>query len=125
VAAADHGVAAVFLSALAFGAASFPIYSISAAHAHDWAKDEQRVELSAALMFFYALGAIAAPIATSWLIAGYGPDALFVFIAVAHVGLLVFGLIRMQRRPAAETRAPYVWIPRTSFLVGRIFRRPR
>ena len=125
VAAADLGVAAVFLSALAFGATSFPIYSISAAHAHDWATDEQRVELSAALMFFYALGAIAAPLATSWLIAGYGPDALFMFISVAHVGLLLFGLIRMRRRPASDTRKPYVWIPRTSFLVGRIFRRPR
>jgi hypothetical protein len=76
-------------------------------------------------MFFYALGAIAAPLTTSWLIAAYGPDALFAFIAAAHVGLLIFGLIRMRRRPAADKRNPYVWIPRTSFLVGRIFRRPR
>jgi MFS family permease len=119
------GIAAIFLAALAFGATTFPIYSISAAHAHDWARDDQRVELSAALMFFYALGAIAAPLLTSWLIAAYGPPALFIFIAAAHVGLLIFGLIRMRRRPAASTRNPYVWIPRTSFLVGRIFRRPR
>ena len=119
------GIAAIFLAALAFGATTFPIYSISAAHAHDWARDDQRVELSAALMFFYALGAIAAPLLTSWLIAAYGPPALFYFIAAAHVGLLIFGLIRMRRRPAASTRNPYVWIPRTSFLVGRIFRRPR
>jgi MFS family permease len=125
VGASGLGVAAVFLSALAFGATSFPIYSISAAHAHDWATDEERVELSAALMFFYALGAIAAPIATSSLIAAYGPDALFAFIAAAHVGLLVFGLVRMRRRPTSDRRNPYVWIPRTSFLVGRIFRRSR
>jgi MFS family permease len=125
VTAAGLGVAAVFLSALAFGATSFPIYSISAAHAHDWATDEERVELSAALMFFFALGAIAAPLTTSGLIAAYGPEALFTFIAVAHMGLLIFGIVRMRRRPASDTRAPYVWIPRTSFLVGRIFRKPR
>jgi MFS family permease len=125
VGASGLGVAAIFLSALVFGATTFPIYSISAAHAHDWARDDQRVELSAALMFYYALGAIAAPLVTSALIALYGPPALFVFVAVAHAGLLVFGLVRMRRRPAAETRNPYVWIPRTSFLVGRIFRRPR
>jgi MFS family permease len=119
------GLAAIFLAALIFGATTFPIYSISAAHAHDWARDDQRVELSAALMFFYALGAIAAPLTTSWLIDAYGPPALFYFIASAHVGLLVFGLIRMRRRPASGTRNPYVWVPRTSFLVGRIFRRPR
>ncbi|MBF9061202.1 MFS transporter [Rhodobacterales bacterium HKCCSP123] len=119
------GLAAIFGAALIFGATTFPIYSISAAHAHDWARDEQRVELSAALMFFYALGAIAAPLTTSWLIDVYGPPALFAFIAAAHVGLLIFGLIRMRRRPASDMRNPYVWIPRTSFLVGRIFRRPR
>jgi MFS family permease len=117
------GITAIFAAAFVFGAATFPIYSISAAHAHDWAEDGQRVELSAALMFFYALGAIFAPLVTSGLIAAYGPGALFSFIAVAHVGLLVFGLWRMRRRPSAETRGPYVWIPRTSFQVGRVFRR--
>jgi MFS family permease len=117
------GTAAIFATALVFGAATFPIYSVAAAHAHDWAEDDQRVELSAALMFFYALGATVAPLTTSGLIAAYGPGALFWFIATAHVGLLIFGLIRMRRRPPAGTRSPYVWIPRTSFLVGRIFRR--
>ncbi|MDG4648596.1 MFS transporter [Roseibacterium sp. SDUM158017] len=123
LASAQMGTAAVFASALIFGATSFPIYSISAAHAHDWAEDGQRVELSAALMFFYALGAIVAPLTTSALIAAYGPGALFWFIALAHVGLLVFGIVRMRRRAPAGAKAPYVWIPRTSFLVGRIFRR--
>jgi hypothetical protein len=81
------------------------------------------VELSAALMFFYALGAIVAPLITSGLIAAYGPGALFWFIAAAHVGLLVFGIVAHARRALVRTRAPYVWIPRTSFQVGRIFRK--
>jgi MFS family permease len=119
------GTVAVFSSALVFGATSFPIYSISAAHAHDWASDEMRVELSAALMFFFAVGAIGAPLITSGLIAAYGPTALFTFIAAAHVFLVVFGLWRMRRRAPSETRNPYVWIPRTSFQVGRLFRRSR
>ncbi len=123
VALAGFGTAAVFSAALAFGATTFPIYSVAAAHAHDWATDDQRVELSAALMFFFALGAIMAPLTTSGLIAAYGPRALFWFIAAAHLGLLVFGIIRMRLRAPSETRAPYVWIPRTSFQVGRIFRR--
>ncbi len=122
---AGFGTAAVFSGAFLFGAASFPIYSIAAAHAHDWAEDSQRVELSAALMFFYALGAIVSPLVTSGLITAYGPSALFAFIAAAHVGLVVFGVWRMRRRAASEDRRPYVWIPRTSFLVGRIFRRNR
>jgi len=120
-----YGTGAVFASALVFGATSFPIYSISAAHAHDWANDDMRVELSAALMFFFAVGAIGAPFITSGLIAAYGPTALFAFIAVAHVALVIFGLWRMRRRAPSTTRNPYVWIPRTSFQVGRLFRRSR
>lgn len=119
----DFGAVGIFGSAFLFGATTFPIYSVSAAHAHDWATDEQRVELSAALMFFYASGAIVAPLLTSQLIDAFGPSALFIFISVAHMGLVVFGLIRMRRRAPQETRKPYVWIPRTSFQVGRIFRR--
>ncbi|MBY4892935.1 MFS transporter [Rhodobacteraceae bacterium N5(2021)] len=117
------GIVGIFASAFLFGATTFPIYSVSAAHAHDWASDDQRVELSAALMFFYASGAIVAPLLTSQLIEGFGPSAMFVFISVAHMGLVVFGLVRMGRRASQETRKPYVWIPRTSFTVGRIFRR--
>ncbi|MBO6603197.1 MULTISPECIES: MFS transporter [Paracoccaceae] len=125
VALAGQGTVAIFAGALLFGGLTFPIYSISAAHAHDWADDTQRVELSAALMFFYATGAIVAPLASSALITVFGPSALFTFIAAGHVVLVVFGLIRMRRRTGAETRKPYVWIPRTSFQVGRLFRRPR
>jgi MFS family permease len=123
VGSAGMGISAVFLAAFVFGLATFPIYSISAAHAHDWAEDGQRVELSAALMFFYALGAIFAPLVTSGLIAAYGPGALFWFVASAHLGLFGFGLWRMRRRPSVDQRGPYVWIPRTSFQVGRIFRK--
>ena len=124
VAVSGLGAVGIYGAAFLFGATSFPIYSISAAHAHDWAGDEQRVELSAALMFFYAIGATAAPLVTSTLIAAYGPAALFYFISVSHLMLVGFGLVRMRRRAPAGTRSPYVWIPRTSFLVGRLFRRP-
>ncbi len=117
------GPIGIFSAAALFGATTFPIYSISAAHAHDWARDDQRIELSAALMFCFAIGAIVAPLTTSALITAYGPAALFYFVSAAHVGLIVFGVVRMRRRASSDTRQPYIWIPRTSFGVGRLFRR--
>ena len=125
VGASTAGTAGVMGSAFLFGLTSFPIYSVSAAHAHDFATDDQRVELSAALMFFYAVGAIAAPYAASELIAAYGPSSLFVAIAVAHLALVVFGLARMRARATPADRTPYVFTPRTTFLVGRLFRARR
>ncbi len=125
VASADHGVVAIFIAAAVFGMTTFPIYSISAAHAHDFTDPSEAVELSAALMFLYAVGAIASPLIASLLIAQKGPAAMFVFISVAHIVLVVFGLFRMQMRPAPQERTRYTYVPRTSFLIGRLLRRGR
>ncbi len=115
----------VMLMAGVFGITTFPIYSISAAHAHDFASNEERVELSAALMFWYATGAIAAPLVASWLMEAYGPPALFFMIAVGHGVLIVFGLLRMRTRASPRIRTRYVWSPRTTFQIGRLFGKSR
>ena len=121
----DLGTTGVLLTATLFGATTFPIYSVAAAHAHDFADASERVELSAALMFFFALGAIAAPLMASTLIEVYGPSAMFVMIGAGHAVLVIFGLIRMRMRPRAARRTPYIWAPRTSFLIGRLTGRTR
>ena len=118
------GTTAAYLTAGLFGFATFPIYSVSAAHAHDFAADDERVELSAALMFLYALGAIASPWTVSALIDAFGPSAMFAFVSAAHLFLIVFGLIRMRKRDT-ETRTAYVYAPRTSFLIGRLLKKSR
>ncbi len=125
VVASQMGTTAIMTTAFIFGLTTFPIYSVSAAHAHDFATSDQRVELSAALMFFYALGAIAAPYTSSALIAAYGPSALFTFISLGHVALIIFGLSRMRVRSAPEDRTRYIYAPRTSFTIGKLLGRSR
>lgn len=119
------GANAVMLAAGIFGFMTFPIYSVSTAHAHDFANNDERVELSAALVFLYALGAIASPLVVSLLIDGFGSSAMFVFVALAHVVLIVFGVLRMRVRPTETTRTPYIYAPRTSFVIGRLLGRLR
>ncbi|MGO4851568.1 MFS transporter [Phaeovulum sp. W22_SRMD_FR3] len=119
------GHQAVYIAAAFFGFATLPIYSVAAAHAHDFANNSERVELSAALMFLYALGAIASPILASVLIEAFGPSAMFLFLSTVHLALVAFGLIRMSARPTPEGRTRYTWVPRTSFQIGRLLRRDR
>lgn len=119
------GTLGVMLTAGLFGFTSFPIYSIASAHAHDFADASERVELSAALMFFYALGAIAAPFAASVLIERMGPSGLFLLIAAGHGILIVFGLARMRARATPTEKTRYIYAPRTSFLIGRLTGRSR
>ncbi len=125
MAASGAGTLGVMLAAGLFGLTTFPIFSLSSAHANDFATTEQRVELSAALMFWYALGAIASPYVSSTLIQQFGPGALFAFVAVGHLGLIVFGVARMRSRPTPDERTNYVYAPRTSFTIGRLLKRSR
>ncbi|OED47062.1 MFS transporter [Leisingera sp. S232] len=123
--ASSTGTLGVMLAAGFFGFTTFPIFSVSAAHANDFATSAERVELSAALMFWYALGAIASPYVSSALIEAYGPAALFAYVACGHVLLIVFGLSRMKVRATPEERTGYVYAPRTSFTIGRLLKRSR
>ena len=122
---ASLGTTSVMLTAGLFGLTTFPIYSVAAAHAHDFASDDERVELSAALMFYYALGAIAAPYVASWLIDAYGPPALFILVAAGHLVLVLFGLSRMRARTTPMERTRYTYSPRTSFTIGRLIGKDR
>ena len=112
----------VYLAAFAFGAAAFPLYSIAAAHANDFAAPGDMVELNAAIVFLFGVGAIVSPLAASMLIERFGPPALFLYVAAAHSFLILFSLWRMTRRAATELKTPHIYLPRTSFLVGRVFR---
>jgi len=121
----DLTTTGIMLTAGFFGLTTFPIYSVASAHAHDFASTEERVELSAALMFFYAVGAIAAPLLASNLMELFGPPAMFVMIAAGHAVLVIFGLARMRVRPTVDEKTPYVYAPRTSFTIGRLMKRIR
>jgi MFS family permease len=119
------GTGMVMLAAAVFGLTTFPIYSVASAHAHDFAESHERVELSAALMFFFAVGAIASPLVASSLIDWFGPSALFMLMAGGHAVLVVFGVIRMWARPTRRARTRYIYAPRTSFIIGRLTGRSR
>jgi hypothetical protein len=71
-------------------------------------------------MFFYAIGAILSPLIAAALLARVGPGALFSFIALGHLALVLFGLARMRARPSPAERVPYTYVPRTTYLVGRL-----
>ena len=114
------GVTQIIMSSCLFGFITVPIYSVATAHAHDFAESDERVELSAALLFYFALGAIASPIVAALLIQEFGTGSFFVFIAGAHFLLAIIGGLRMLLGDIALSKTPYIYSPRTSFLIGRL-----
>ena len=115
----------IFLVAALFGASTYPIFSVSTAHANDFAHASKAVEINASLMFLYGIGAIFSPLIASVLIQYFGPATLFVYISIAHVFLVGFGLYRMSTRPTEGEKTAYAYIPRTSFTIGKLLKRPK
>ncbi len=111
---------AIHAVAFAFGAASFPIYSVSVAHANDRAEPDFIVELSASLLLMSALGAVVSPLVSATLMEQYGPNAMFTFIGASHLFLVVFGLIRFVLGDQPDHRRAYRYLPRTSMLIQRL-----
>lgn len=124
MAAASNGSAMLVLAtAVFFGFATYPVFSVSFAHANDFSPPEDRVSLNATLFVFYAVGAIFSPVVASALIGIYGPFALFAFVSVAPGFLLLFGLNRTRARATSAKRTRYKYVPRTSFIISRLLRR--
>jgi len=115
----------IFLIAALFGASTYPIFSVSTAHANDFAHASKAVEINASLMFIYGIGAIFSPLIASVLIEFFGPAALFGYVAIAHVFLVGFGLLRMSRRPTEGEKTAYTYIPRTSFTIAKLLKRTK
>lgn len=114
---------AIHAIAFAFGAASFPIYSVSLAHANDRAEPEFVVELTASLLLVSAVGAVISPLAAASLMESFGPNAMFTFVGATHLFLIVFGAYRLLLSDAPDQRRAYRYLPRTSLTVQRLLGR--
>ena len=99
-----------------FGACAMPLYGLSIAHANDFADRTRFVATAGGLLLLYGIGASLGPVAASALMAHAGSGGLFLFTTLVHAALAVFAILRiaMRPRPAAEDRADFVPVPRTS-----------
>ncbi|MEM7496815.1 MAG: MFS transporter [Pseudomonadota bacterium] len=118
----DGDTTGIYAGAFVFGLTAFPIYSVAAALANDHAEPDFVVDLNASLIFYFSIGAIFAPAVAARLIGLYGPGAMFLFIAAAHLLLIVFALYRMTRREGRQPTAPYRYTPRTSMVLASLFK---
>jgi len=80
------------------------------------------LNLSASLIFFYALGAIISPIIAGFLIGMQGTLYLFIHISMAHIVLIIFTIARSIARPVSKDDKPYVYYPRTTMFIANIIR---
>ncbi len=116
------GRATVLLGAFLFGGFALPLYSLASAHANDFARPGQSVDLAAGLFLYFTLGAVMGPTIASQIMAWFGPSAFFVYTGLLHLSLIGFVVIRMLTRAPVprDERKRAVWLLRTSPLFNRL-----
>lgn len=99
--------------AIAFGAFTFPIYGLSAAHANDFAGRGSFVEMASGLLLINGVGSVLGPIVAAFFMQGYGAPGLFVVTATVHVAMAGFAVYRLGVRAAvpSELKTEYVAKP--------------
>ncbi len=97
------GYTALLIMAFPLGATLHSCYPIAVAHTFDHADRSEYVQTSAGLLFANGIGSMAGPIGASALMAAIGAGGLFIFAALAAVGLSGFIFYRLQKRAALAT----------------------
>ncbi|MEO1198633.1 MAG: MFS transporter [Pseudomonadota bacterium] len=112
----------VLAGAFLFGGFALPLYSLASAHANDFAKPGQSVDLAAGLFLFFTAGAVLGPVIASQIMAWFGPSAFFLYTSLLHLSLVAFVVIRMLSRAPVprDERKRAVWLLRTSPLFNRL-----
>jgi len=100
----------IFLFALVYGAATFPLYAICAAHMNDHVEEGGFVEASGGLLLVFAAGAIIGPLVTSPVMTTINAYGLFSVTVCIQALLAIFAVTRLRARAAVpeEERTPFV-----------------
>ena len=93
--------------AAVWGAVSFPMYSISAAHANDYAEPDEYVPVSSGLLLMYGIGAVIGPFIASAMMTWLAPGGLYLFTGFVNVIFGVYLVFRTLRRAPPSERAPF------------------
>lgn len=107
----DNNFYALFFVITVYGGLSYPMYSLLIAHANDNAKPEQMLSVCSGLVMIFGLGATIGPLIVGFAMDWYGSGSFFMFLAVIHVCIALFGIYRTTRRASVEERLDYVPLP--------------
>lgn len=81
-----------------WGGMAEAIYPLSVAHANDHAKPQDYVALAGTLLILWSLGSAVGPLVATAAMDRFGPDALFVYVAILVGVFAAFVVWRMARR---------------------------
>ncbi len=101
---------------LLYGLFAMPLFALCAAHANDYAEGDEFLSISGGLLLLYGLGSIVGPVLAPMVMQWSSPSGLFLYTAIIHMVVFVFGVYRLTRRSSVplSVQEDYVAVPRTT-----------
>lgn len=94
-----------------FGAFLIPIFGLSVAHANDLTDPAESVATNGGLLLLHGLGAVFGAFAGAGFMALFGPQALFVYIAVIYAVIFVLVVFRVLQRSGVDQKDKETFVP--------------
>ncbi|WP_427452310.1 MFS transporter [Litorimonas sp. WD9-15] len=94
-----------------FGAVLLPIFGLSVAHANDLTDPAESVATNGGLLLLHGLGAVFGAFAGAGVMALFGPDALFLYIAAIYTIIFALVLIRVLQRSDTGADEKETFVP--------------
>lgn len=109
----SHSAPWLFATAFVLGGVIYPAYSLTVAHANDYARPEDFVKVSGGLLILYGFGTMGGPLLAAWLMETFGPSGIFAATGAAHAIFAGYAYYRTFRRtaPPASERADFKTTP--------------
>jgi len=105
------GTDTLLIGGFLYGAFSFSIYSLAAAHTNDKVEPAQMLEVSSSLQLLWGAGAIVGPMLTGFLMQMLGSYVFLPFLMVSALIPATFALWRMQVSEAVELEDQADFVP--------------
>lgn len=115
---------AILVSSFIFGALSFTLYSLAAAHANDWVAQSSRMQTAGALLAGYSIGAITGPILSAKAMSWWGAAGMFNAMGLAALCITCFSLFTIANFSPRRTqlKRQFVAKPGSTYSSGEIYR---
>jgi MFS family permease len=110
----------ILWSFAAWGGLALCIYSVCVAHACDIVDPGQIVSTVGTLLFSWATGVTVGPLLGAAAMEMMGPKGLFIYSAIASLGLVIFIVVRILQVQRSPTRGGFADIAPTSSATGSL-----
>ncbi len=105
------GTAASYGLMLLLGGVMFPLYSLGIAYTNDWLPTDEIVGAAGQLVLTNGVGAVAGPFIAAAFISGFGNEAFFLSMALAHGVLFCYLAYRIAAKDALPVDKQGEFIP--------------